>query len=94
MKTSIPRLSKATFRDGRCVHVIRNTASEEIQRNFARHTTGVPADQHGKMAGFAIVAWGIDGSCSTTIQTNGRVGLMMVPDFAKTALTDHIAHRD
>jgi hypothetical protein len=93
MKTSIPRLSKATFRDGRSLHVLRNRRVEQCVRSFDNLTRSVRDHRAEDMAGFAVVAWSINGDVTTTLAiADGRqVGTMMVPEFVKTALMDHIA---
>jgi hypothetical protein len=96
MKTSIPRLSKATFRDGRTIHVIRNTRAEACQRAYRCQTEHIAKAREGEMIGFAIVAWGVGGGVSTSLSCfdGSQVGIMMAPEFVKTALVDFIASGD
>jgi hypothetical protein len=93
MKTSIPRLSRVTFKDGRQLHVLRNTRSERCAREFREDCAKIATKRGDLMAGYAIVAWERDGGVTTVLNIHdGRpVGPLMAPDFVRTALIDFIA---
>ena len=49
--------------------------------------------EQGNMAGFAIVAWSVDGGISSSIRVRDsrQVGRGMVPDFVRSQLIEHLA---
>lgn len=93
MKTSIPKLISVRLKTGASIHVIRNTVAEDCDRAFAEDCADIRQHRAGSMAGFAIVAWSIDGGTSTSVRVRDsrQVGRMMVPDFVRSALINHLA---
>jgi hypothetical protein len=93
MKTSIPRLGSVKLKTGATLHVIRNTIAEDCDKAFAEDCTNIRQHRKGNMAGFAIVAWSIDGGVSTSVRVRDsrQVGRGMVPDFVRSQLIEHLA---
>ena len=93
MKTSIPRLSSVKLKTGAKLHIIRNTIAEDCDKAFASDCAEFRTHNSGMMAGFAMVAWGIDGRVSTSIRVRDsrQVGRGMVPDFVRSQLIEHLA---
>lgn len=91
MKTSIPRLASVRLKGGAKLHVLRNGRAEDAQKLLVSDHVEIADRMNGKLAGFAICAWGIDGSVSTSVHVrDGTVGIMMVPDFVHTALANYV----
>jgi hypothetical protein len=93
MKTSIPRLASVKLKSGASLHIIRNTVSEDCERVFATDCTNIGQARSGNMAGFAIVAWSVDGGISSSVRVRDsrQVGRGMVPDFVRSQLIEHLA---
>jgi hypothetical protein len=94
MKVSIPRLASIRLKAGGATpRILRNKEAEEATRAFVKRSADVVAGMEGTMAGYAIVAWGKDGKTWRTLRTfdTRQVGLLMVPEFVKTALQDYIS---
>ena len=93
MKTSIPRIKAVRLKSGASLHVIYNTVAEDCEQAFAQDCADIRKHRAGTMAGFAIVAWSIDGGTSTSVRVRDsrQVGRMMVPDFVRSALIEHNA---
>ena len=93
MRTSIPRIRSVKLKGGAELHVIRNTVAEDCEKAFVDDCAAFRAHISGRMAGFAMVAWGIDGRVSTSIRVRDcrQVGRGMVPDFVRSQLIEHLA---
>jgi hypothetical protein len=92
MKTSIPRLRAARFKDGREIRVIRNEPARECLRSFDSCVTHLRKAREADMVGFALVAWSLDGIVSRSLCiTGGPIGAGMAPDFVRSTLIDHLA---
>jgi hypothetical protein len=97
-RTSVPRLHSVRFKDGRApIRVYRSgqtVEADQMRQRFAMATDEVIAYRRN-MAGYAIVAWGADGSTSVVVRTAGSpVPLLMVPEFVKTCVADWIHTKD
>jgi hypothetical protein len=94
MKTSIPRIGSVKLKNGGAkLSIIRNTVSEDCTKAFANNCDHIRAVRGANMAGFAIVAWSVDGGLSTSIRVSDsrQVGRGMVPDFVRSQLIEHLA---
>ena len=64
----MPRIGSVKLKGGATLHVIRNTIAEDCERAFAEDCADIRKHRIGTMAGFAIVAWSIDGGISTAVR--------------------------
>jgi len=93
LKTSVPRIGSVRLKNGATLHVLRNTVAEDCHTAFLEDVADISKHRAANMAGFAIVAWSVDGGTSTALRVRDsrQVGRTMAPDFVRSALIEHNA---
>lgn len=87
MKTSVPRLRRVRFKDGRTIEVLRTKPTDDQNlRASIRNVMKVGAGFDKTLAGYAFVAWGTDGMSIAHLQSNGQIPSILVPDFVRNRL--------
>ena len=91
IRNSIPRLHSVRFKDGRApLRIFRAAEGSNLRSEFLS-AAGDCADHRQVMAGYVIVAWGVDGGTSVACKTSGvPIPIMMVPEFVKTCVEDWV----
>jgi hypothetical protein len=89
----MPRLGSVRLKGGATLHIIRNSSAESCTNVLDAECADIHKYRSADFAGFAIVAWGIDGGAYSTIRVfnSGQVGRSMVPDFTRSLLIQHLA---
>jgi hypothetical protein len=95
VKTSIPRLRRIRFKDGRTIEVFRRRtrtvqlALQECTKKF------IDADHDNLICGFALVAWDTNGEVLVHYenQDGSLVQSGQVPQFVKDCLLAEVAVR-
>lgn len=86
-KTSVPRLRRITYKDGRSVTVIRPTKNFPDRIWIESHIRDL-LDSHGDdISGFAIVVWDKSGASTARMQSvHPSIPVIYVPDFVRNRL--------
>lgn len=85
--TSIPRLRRVRFKDGRTIEVLRPKPSDDQHiRAQLKKVVAWAMEMDRPLGGAAIAVWDIDGSSICDLQSNGTIPAILVPDFVRNRL--------
>lgn len=93
MRNGLLRLRSVRMKSGGAfVRVIPNEMSATLTRYFRQDARAIANKRASDLAGYAIVAWSLDGSTSAQMFIGeGRVvPRFSAVEFVKNALTDHL----
>ena len=95
MTVSVPRLHSVQLKSGGAkVRVFTSDGDLRVRSCLSQFTgdSKIVNEQQSDMIGYAIVAWGKSGGTSTALYVadGKQVGMMMVPDFVKSCITNKI----
>lgn len=87
-------LRRVRFKDGRTLEVLRPMAEAEDRSMRQQLADGVQTKmRQGKLllAGYGLVVWFTDGSCSCDYRTNGQIPSPLIPDLVRGKLLAELA---
>lgn len=91
MKTSVPRLRRIRFKDGRTIEMLRFPENATIEGMWA--DIRAKMEDHGPaVEGYAFVVWGGDYS-TVAMATGPNLPLAYLPDYVRNRLLLQISER-
>jgi hypothetical protein len=92
VKTTTPILHSVRLKSGGAVlRVLRNDRARSLCREFQADVSAIASKRRDDMAGYAVIAWSVDGTTSTVAHASDTrfVGQSELPDFVRTAMIRH-----
>lgn len=94
-KTSIPRLRRIRFKDGRTIDVLRTKPKDDIilRGNLRRFVDYALRKGGEDVSGYAIVVWDKTNSSICEYGTTGGIPGPSIPDYVRTRLLGHMIEK-